>query len=188
MSSAAIVLAAGEGRRFGSQKMLADLDGEPLLNRTLQSVLDGGVDRIVVVRSLSSDLERVTLLADPRVTVVVNPDPDRGMFSSILAGLSAAERVDAILILPGDMPFVRAETISAVSIECARTDRIVSPRFNGERGHPIALPGRLRRMLLAAPAGTTLSDVLKPFADERTMLDVTDAGVVRDVDVPEDLR
>ena len=75
---------------------------------------------------------RVT--TDPRVIVVVNPDPSRGMFSSIQTGVSAAEG-DPILVLPGDMPFVRSETVAAL-VAAARLGEIVSPRYGSKHGHP----------------------------------------------------
>jgi molybdenum cofactor cytidylyltransferase len=113
MLSIAIVPAAGRSDRFGSPKLTADLRGEPLLERTIRSLLEGHAARVVVVASAAGVFERVPLVHDPRVSVVVNPDPDRGMLSSIQAGLEAADG-DPILILPGDMPFVRPATVAAV--------------------------------------------------------------------------
>jgi molybdenum cofactor cytidylyltransferase len=124
------------------------------------------------------------LLADPRVRVVTNPDPARGMLSSIQAGVAAADG-DPILILPGDMPFVSAATVAAVIAACLRTGRIVSPRHDGRRGHPLALPGGCRGDILSAGLDQTLSDVLG--GRDRFVLDVADPGILRDVDVPGDL-
>lgn len=186
MSSLAIVPAAGKGDRFGGGKLLADVGGVPLLDRTLRCLLDGGVDQIVVVLPPAGRFERVRLLTDPHVLVTVNQDPSRGMFSSIQAGLSAGEG-DPILILPGDMPFVSTGTVVAVLAAQARTGGLVVPRHDGRRGHPIALPAGVREAILAADAADNLSRVLKTMALERLELDVPDAGVVRDVDTVGDL-
>lgn len=186
MPSIAIVPAAGRGDRFGGGKLLADVGGMPLLDRTLQCLLDAGVEPVVVVLPPAGRFDTVRHLTDPAVLVAVNPDPARGMFSSIQVGAGAGEG-DPILILPGDMPFVSSGTVVAVLAAYARTHRLVIPRHGGHRGHPIALPGRLREAILAAEATDNLSRLLKAVAGDRLELDVDDAGVVRDVDVVGDL-
>jgi molybdenum cofactor cytidylyltransferase len=117
----------------------------------------------------------------------MNPDPARGMFSSVQAGCVAAEGADPLLILPGDMPFVRPDTVAAVLAAYARSGRIVSPRFAGKRGHPIALPPALRNEILTADPGTSLEVLLKTHESTRVSVDVDDDGLLRDVDRPADL-
>jgi CTP:molybdopterin cytidylyltransferase MocA len=186
MASIAVVPAAGKGERFGTPlKLLVEVDGEVLLDRTLRCLIDGGVAHIVVVTAPAVTLAAATLLADARVRVVVNPDPSRGMFSSIQAGIRAAEG-DPILILPGDMPFVRASTVAAL-LAASPLDAIVRPTYDSHHGHPIALPGRLRRDILNADPTSTLAAVLRRHADDAVDLQVDDAGVLRDVDTRQDL-
>jgi molybdenum cofactor cytidylyltransferase len=186
MSSVAIVPAAGKSERFGGAKLLADVRGEPLLNHTIRSLIDGGVRRVVVVVPPGPAL-KVPLMADPRVVSAVNPDPARGMFSSIQAGASAGV-ADLLLVLPGDMPFVRPATVTALLEAAQETGLAISPRHQGRRGHPIALPGRLRAAILAAPADTTLSAVLAADGIARIEMDVDDPGILRDVDTPGDIK
>lgn len=187
MPSLAIVPAAGRAERFGGGKLTADLDGEPLLNRTLRSLLEGGLDRVVVVLAPGAAMTGVALLNDPRVRAVVNPDPSRGMFSSIQCGV-AAEDGDPMLVLPGDMPFVNSETIAAVLAAAQEARTIVSPRLAGRHGHPVALPSRLKQLILDADvATTTLSLLIAAHGAGRVELDVSDKGVRRDVDVRGDL-
>lgn len=185
MASVAIVPAAGKGERFGGAKLLADVRGEPLLNHTIRSLLDGGVSRVVVVVPPVSAM-MVPLFADARVMTTVNADPARGMFSSIQAGASGAVG-DLLLILPGDMPFVRPATIVALLEAAQETGLAVSPRHQGRRGHPLALPGRLRAAILAAKADTTLSAVLAADGIARIDIDVDDPGTLKDVDKPADI-
>ena len=109
MPSLAIVPAAGRAERFGRQKLLEDLGGELLLNRTIRCLLDGGVTRVAVVVPPQGGLDAVPIFADPRVELVLNPDPSRGMFSSIQAAFAAIPEGDPVLVLPGDMvPALRA--------------------------------------------------------------------------------
>jgi len=185
-NAVAIVPAAGKGERFGGAKLLADVGGMTMLDRTLECLLEAGVDQVVVVLPPAARFETVKRLSDPHVLVVVNPDPSRGMFSSIQVGIEAAHG-NPMLILPGDMPFVSAGTVVSVVSEYGRVGGIVVPRHDGHRGHPIALPDHMKPRVLEAPAAGNLSAVLKASGVGRTEIDVPDAGILRDVDVRGDL-
>ena len=185
----AVVTAAGSAERFGGKKLLAPVAGEPLLDHTIRSLLEGGVSEVIVVVGTDArgELERdVNAMNDPRVRPVENPDPSRGMFSSIQAGVATANG-DALVVLPGDMPFVRPETVRAVLAKFRERPAIVSPRYNGKRGHPVVMPLSLRDEIAATAPTANLHEVIKRHQDERVDLEVDDPGVVRDVDVPADL-
>ena len=185
----AVVTAAGSAERFGGKKLLAPIDGEPLLDHTIRSLLEGGVSEVIVVvtaearRELARD---VNAMNDPRVRPVENPDPSRGMFSSIQVGAATATG-DALVVLPGDMPYVKAETVRAVLAKFRERAAIVSPRYRGKRGHPVVMPLSLRNEIAATAPTANLHEVIKRHQDERVDLEVEDAGVVRDVDTPADL-
>jgi molybdenum cofactor cytidylyltransferase len=187
--SIAVVTAAGSAERFGGRKLLALVNGEPLLDRTIRSLLEGGVSEVIVVVGTDgrAELERdVNAMNDARVRPVENPDPSRGMFSSIQEGLVTASG-DLLLVLPGDMPFVRPETVRAVIAKYRERQAIVSPRYRGKRGHPVAMPLAFRDEIRATPATANLHEVIKKHAEMRVDLDVDDPGIVRDVDTPADL-
>jgi CTP:molybdopterin cytidylyltransferase MocA len=188
VASVAIVPAAGAAERFGGAKLLANVGSDVLLERTIRSLLDGGVERVVVVLGPdASDIRKGVPALDARgVRVATNRKPERGMLSSIQAGLREASG-DPILVLPGDMPYVEAATVSTLLREQATRGGILSPRFDGKRGHPVVIPGSLRDEILGAADGATLHDVLRAHASDRTDLDVYDRGVIRDVDEPKDL-
>ena len=181
-----MVPAAGSSTRFGTMKLLADVGGAPLLERTLASLLDAGVARVVVVTRTGDAFEAVPSMADPRVAAVVNPDPARGMFSSIQAGLTVAGG-DVVLVLPADMPFVAPDTVAAVVARATATGSVVVPVHQARRGHPIAIPRALCDALLGLAPTTTLKDALAAAGASTVLLDVPDPGVLRDVDVPGDL-
>ena len=186
----AVVTAAGSAERFGGKKLLAPVDGEPLLDNTIRSLLEGGVTEVIVVVGTDArrELERdVNAMNDSRVRPVENPDPSRGMFSSIQVGVATANG-DALVVLPGDMPYVRPETVRAVIAKYRERPAIVSPRYKGKRGHPVVMPLSLRDEIAATAPTANLHEVIKHHQDERVDLDVDDAGVVRDVDTPADLE
>ena len=182
----AVVPAAGSSTRFGTMKLLADVGGAPLLERTLTSLLDAGVARVVVVTRAGDAFEAVPSMADPRVTAVVNPDPARGMFSSIQAGLAVAGG-DVVLVLPADMPFVTARTVGGG--DRARRGHGVG-RGARARG-PARTPDRHPETVVRHAAGARADDDAQGRAVGVRSVDGparrADPGVLRDVDVPADL-
>jgi molybdenum cofactor cytidylyltransferase len=186
----AVVTAAGSAERFGGKKLLAPVQGEPLLDHTIRSLLEGGVTEVIVV--VSADARRelardVGAMNDARVRVLENADPTRGMFSSIQIGAASAVG-DALLVLPGDMPYVRSETVRALIAKYQERPAIVSPRYKGKRGHPVVLPLALRDDIAETAPTANLHEVIKRHQDERVDLEVDDPGVNRDVDTPADLE
>lgn len=178
-----IVPAAGAAERFGGDKLLADVDGMPLIERTVRALRDGGVEEIVVV--VGPDDHAIAALGLP-ARIAENPDPSRGMLSSLQAGLAAGEG-DPLVIVPGDMPYVAPATVRALLREYARRRAIVSPRYRGKRGHPVLLPASLRGEILAEDPRATLHDVIARHVHSRVDVDVDDPGTVRDVDTRADL-
>ena len=189
LRSVAVVTAAGSAERFGGRKLLTPVDGEPLLDHTIRSLLDGGVSKVIVVvgKDDRAELERdVNAMNDARVWPVENPAPERGMFSSIQEGVQEVSG-DVLLVLPGDMPYVEPETVRLVLDTWQLQRGIVSPRYRGKRGHPVAMPLAFRDEIRATPVGANLHEVIKKHLEMRVDLDVDDPGVLRDVDVPADL-
>src|SRR4051812_20601196 len=108
----AIVLAAGEGTRFGQCKQLALLDGKPLLERTLDNLRASRITDVVVV--LGAHAAQISsAIAFPRERVVVNAEYGQGISTSIRAGLSMVDGEAAMIVL-GDQPFVRSDTLDAL--------------------------------------------------------------------------
>lgn len=184
----AVVPAAGAARRFGSVKLLAPVDGEPLLQHTLRALLEGGVAGVVLVVAPGHGLHTVPLLHDPRVHIVVNPDPERGMFSSILTGLSAVDPAHPVLVLPADMPFVRASTVKEAILAHDQNGDSVVVVFEGKRGHPLIVAAEEWRPLIEQSPQANLKAALLDLRIVLREVSVDDVGVLRDVDVREDLR
>jgi molybdenum cofactor cytidylyltransferase len=141
---AAVVLAAGASSRMGSPKALLPWAGTTLLGYAVRELVTAGAATIVVV--LGADAERV-LAALPdgvAVTPVVNPDYASGRSSSIRAGAAAVPRDSGALIVQSvDQP-CPAEIIQRLyqAVETAGADLAI-PAFDGRRGHPLGLAGRL---------------------------------------------
>ncbi len=183
-----VVLAAGRGARFAEAdttappKMLAPVDGAPMVRRTVESLLGGGVEHCVVVVSSQGSAGVEQAVDGLPVRLVVNPDPSQGMFSSIQCGVAATRATDVCVLLPGDMPFVEPATIAAVIAAAGDGAHTVTPSLDGHRGHPVVCSTALRALIVAAAADFRLDHLM----DQVTvlMIEVNDLGVRRDVDRP----
>ena len=132
---AAIVLAAGAGSRFGGGKLLATVDGRPLLQHTLDRLAEAGIDDVIVV--LVADAAAVEAAIEWRTERrVVNPEPERGLASSLAIGRAAVgEGTDAVLIALGDQPTVRTDVIRSLLDAPADPMRpVVVPAYAEDRG------------------------------------------------------
>jgi molybdenum cofactor cytidylyltransferase len=186
----AVVLAAGEASRFGSVKLLAALDGRPLLQHVLDAVADAGIEQVVVVlgRARGEIEPAIAWRAELRVA---NPNPELGLSSSLQVGMAAVARADppadAVLILLGDQPRVRPGVISALLAAPASDRPIVLPVYAGGGG---ANPVLLRREAWPIVTQVTGDRGLGPLIASRTHLvqGVSVPGDNPDVDEPADLE
>jgi len=185
----AIVLAAGFGTRMGRVKPLVPVDGRPALCVVLERLQGASIDRpIVVLGHAAEEIKAAIDLTDARI--VTNPDPARGLASSLCLGLAAVD-VDAIgaLVLHADMPSVAVATIAAVAAAAEEGASIAAPTYRGSRGFPVFFRqshfAELRRTL-AGDIGA--KDYLRLRTKELRLVEVDDPGCLVDVDRPEDLR
>ena len=137
----AIVLAAGAGSRFGGGKLLATLEGRPILQHVLDTLAAADVTDVIVV--LGADAEAVDAAISWRdERRVVNPAPERGLSSSVQVGIAAVDpAAPAALIVLGDQPRLAADTIQALLGAATDATRpIVVPRYEDDRGrNPVVL-------------------------------------------------
>ncbi|MBI2780712.1 MAG: NTP transferase domain-containing protein [Chloroflexi bacterium] len=176
----AIVLAAGAGSRFGGRKLEARIAGKPVLQHVLDALASAGLDDPIVVLAPDSGLE--PLITWRGAERVVNPDPSRGMSSSLQLGwataLAADAPPDAVLIVLGDQPRLGPEVVGALIGTPPDPDRpIVAPWFRSGARNPVRIE--------TGPAATTF---IQAATGDRGLGPLLDANpdVVRWIDVPGD--
>jgi molybdenum cofactor cytidylyltransferase len=186
----AVVLAAGAARRFGSDKLLADLDGRPVLQHVLDTIAESGIGEVVVVLGAAADSQRSRIAWGAERTVV-NPDPSRGLASSLLIGLSAlagSRDIDAALVCLGDQPRLRGHVVALLLDAIGETGRpIVVPRYeHGGGGNPVLLARDAWGLADRAEGDEGLRRVIQERPADVAYVDVP--GSNPDVDTPGDLR
>jgi len=186
-----VLLAAGRGERFGGGKLVAPLPAGPNAGVAVGVAaccnLRAAVDEVVaVVRP--GDPALVAAFAREGARVVVAARADDGMGASLAAGVAAAGDADGYLVALADMPWVAPATIRLVVEALRGGASIAAPRCRGERGHPVGFGAAHRAGLVALSGDQGARSILEANASFVTFVDVDDAGVVADVDVPADLR
>jgi molybdenum cofactor cytidylyltransferase len=188
-SATGILLAAGLGTRFDPSglhnKLLAPLpDGTPIVFQSARRLLAVATEVVAVVRPGAEKLADV--LNEAGCIVIFSADAQRGMGATLAAAVRATSEADGWLVALGDMPWIEPATIEAIARPLDAGEALVAPFYRGKRGHPVGF-GIAHRDALAALDGDAgargILAIETPFA-----VDVDDANVLRDVDLPSDLQ
>lgn len=193
MRIAGILLAAGSATRFRGDKPLA-----PLGPGTSGIASAGAVGVVAAMHLCAALPDAVAVVArndaplaqrlrDAGLRIVECAGARSGIGASIGCGVTATAYADGWVIALADMPWIAPATIGAVAIAIAEGAAIAAPVYRGERGHPVGF-GRLHFASLSALAGDTgARSIIERHRETVTLIDVGDAGILRDVDVPADL-
>jgi molybdenum cofactor cytidylyltransferase len=186
---AGLLLASGASRRFGSNKLLADLAGRPVVRWSAEA-LARAIDSLVVVVPRDSVALRAAL-DGLSARFVENTSAHEGMASSIRAGVAALPReVEAVVITLGDQPTLEPQVVRRVvsAWHAARAaTRAVTTAYADGRGHPTLFAAELFPSLLALDGDRGARDLLDSLGDAVASVDVAGARP-EDVDTPATLE
>jgi molybdenum cofactor cytidylyltransferase len=188
MPVAGILLAAGTASRMGRNKLLLELDGEPLLRRAARRALEAGLEPLLVVLGHQAELAG-RALSGLACTPVVNAAHRQGLNTSLSAGvLAAPATAEAAVVLLADMPFVEAAMIRAVVDRWRQTG---APTVASRFGAVVAPPTLYARSLFPHLTGTTGEgrgrEVVRAQGERARFVDWPPEAVA-DLDVTEDVE
>ncbi|MFA9518606.1 NTP transferase domain-containing protein [Halopenitus sp. H-Gu1] len=188
---AGVLLAAGTSSRFGKRnKLLATLNGEPLVRHAARTLSEATVDPRVAI--IGANGERVAAALDGLgFAVVENPHYDQGQATSVQAGVRAVREIDAdvagAVFALGDMPLVAPASVDAlVSAYRAGEASALAAAYDGERGNPVLFDEQ-HFDALADTDGDVGGRQLLLAEDDSVLVETGDPGVRRDVDTQADL-
>lgn len=185
MTVAGLLLAAGQGRRFGRPKAEVELAGQRLVDLGVETLAAGGCQPVVVVAGAVE-------LAVTGATVLTNPDWASGLGSSLRVGLTAlidrdGPRAEAVVVLLVDTPWVSAEAVRRMAAAAGHSPAAIAT-YAGRRGHPVLLSSAVwTDVALLAVGDVGAKAWLQAHPAEVLEVDCTGLGDPRDVDRPEDL-
>lgn len=188
-SIAAIVLAAGQGARFGGGKLLADLDGAPLLHRAMAAAQAAAPGAVTVVTG--ADADAVAACArqfDADIRLVHAADHAEGMAASLRVGISSlGPEVEAAFVFLGDMPRVPHAVLAPLAAAVTAGAPAAAPWFDGRRGNPVVLGRGLFPAVAALTGDVGARPILQALGETVARVEALDDGVLFDVDVRGDL-
>ena len=183
---AGILLAAGNGRRFGGHKLLEPLrDGTPVAVAAARNLRAGTDWTLAVVRPGDRRLEQ--LLRAAGLDIEYCADAEGGMGASLARGVTATAEADGWLIALADMPFIQPQTIRAVARMIRRGSAIAAPMCRGRRGHPVGFSRGFGHALASLWGDAGARHLLRRRAALLDLLPTDDIGIHIDIDTPQDL-
>lgn len=177
MKFRAVVLAAGESKRMGAQKLLMPYRGRTMIEHALAAAASW--EPIVVAGAQIA----AHLRDRPDLEIVRNADPQRGMTHSLSLANTAADADAALIVLLGDKPLVTPQLISRICEGLGDADVAfpVHPKTH-EPGHPVVFAPRARTMIAALPDGDSLRSLRDDPALRRREIETEDRGAYVDID------
>jgi molybdenum cofactor cytidylyltransferase len=182
----ALVLAAGSSRRFLSDKRIAKLaGGRSVLEQTIECCVEAGLE-VLLVLGPGDDLlsEYFNLLG---IKTLINPDASIGIGSSLAAGASALSDTAALLVVLGDMPYVKPATLRVLADKLLAGAGIVRPLYRQRPGNPVGFSSHYYPCLTALSGDRGGRNILLENPADVFDIDVEDDGVIRDIDYRTDL-
>jgi len=187
-----VLLAAGAGKRFGGGKLLEMIDAEPMIARALRlyAALPFAA-RVCVTRAEAGEIKQLAF--NSGFPVVINPDPERGVGTSVAiateAILAKEPALDGILYAVADQPYLTPESVKRL-LEAfgAHPNDIVSLSFGKRRGNPAVFPADLYPELCALKEDIGGGAVIKRHPQRLRLVEVSSARELDDIDTKEIMK
>ena len=178
-----VIMASGLGKRFGSNKLMADFQGKPMIQRALEAT--AGLFSQCVVVTRHEDV--AALCREQNVDVVLHDLPYRS--DTVRLGLEALGDLDACMFLPGDQPLLRRETVANLLQNWQQhPDCIIRPIHEDTEGSPVLFPSWAFPELKNLPEGRGGGVVIKNHPQEIFRVSVSNPFELADADTPETLE
>ncbi len=182
----AVILAAGFSTRFGDNKLLAKLNGKPVIKCVSDTVQKCPFDKVLLVYHSP---EVAKAVEGSSIKTVFNPLSAQGQSTSVKAGVMAAAATDAYMFFPGDQPFIDESTV--ISLQKAYYEGrglIIAPTYNGKRGSPVIFDEYFKTALLSITGDTGGKTVIEANQEKLYEVPMENTAAGLDIDTREDYK
>ena len=184
MKLGGVLMASGQGRRFGANKLLALVEGVPLYRRAMTALAGAGLDRLAVCSPYPEVLEAGAALG---FLPLPNPGAEEGISASIRLGLSAMEGMDGVLFSVCDQPFLTTASIIKLLNHFQQSkNAICALAWQGQRGNPVVFPADLFGELAALTGDTGGGAVIRRHPERLALVEAGSPRELADLDRRED--
>jgi molybdenum cofactor cytidylyltransferase len=185
----AILLAAGQSKRMGELKQLMPFGQSTIVEQAVDNLLGSAVDEVIVVVGYKAE-DVIKAIAAKSIKLVINPDYEQGMSTSIIAGLKLVRgKVQGVMLAMGDQPLVDSQTINRLIEEFYNHDKgIAVPTYQGRRGHPIIFAIKYKKQLLKLRGDVGGRQIIKDHPDDVLEVAVDSESIVADFDTTDDYQ
>ena len=159
-----IILAAGDSKRMGTPKGILDYYGKPFLSCQIECLLEIGFSEIFIILGKDKDLYQEKIPELKKFKVIINPNPERGQFSSLICGLQEVSdsHKSGVFILPLDVPCPNKEVWKQLAFNLNSFEvSVLIPQFQGKKGHPVLLSEEFKNYLLSCDKDTRLDHEIR---------------------------
>ncbi len=181
----AIILAAAKSLRSGTQKLLSPFANQTVIGHLADQAIKSPIRQVLVVTTEQSE-QIAAALKGKRLSIVINPDFEGDMLSSIRCGLRGLPGCEAIMILMGDQPGIGSGLIGEI-IRIFETTHasIIVPTYRGRRGHPILFSSQYCDEVQKKFDGVGLRGLLSAHPEQVHEMKVEDEAVIAGLDAPQ---
>jgi molybdenum cofactor cytidylyltransferase len=182
----AIIMASGNGKRMGANKLLLKYQGKALVEHIIDKVITCDFYSTVLV----SQYEQVLSLGSERAMKLVhNHNPEKGQSESIKLGILNSPKADGYMFFTGDQPLMDVETIKLLMDSFNESSNlIIVPRYSEKRGNPVIFPKKFIAELLEIQGDSGGRSIINKHLEEVKFLEVKNEYLLNDIDTEEQYK
>ncbi len=186
----AVILAAGESSRFGTPKLLFEVNNKTFLEHILTNSNVPEINEVILVLGYNSE-KIIPELNTTNIKIVINHNYKDGQLSSFKTGIRKLNPDNkGILMILVDHPFVTKNTYKTIIQEFVRSSysKIIIPAYNNRKGHPVIFPVSLKEDILSAPDNQGARYVIRNNSNSVKIVNVNDKFIHADLDYKADVK
>lgn len=181
-----VLMAAGNAKRFGNNKLDKEINGKSLIDRALLCISEQTFDKVVVVSQYTQVMQKAERHG---FTYIKNEHPDFGISHTIKLGINALSNCDAIMFMVSDQPLLKKESVKAmIEFYKENSDFIVGMSYNGVRGNPCIFSKEFYEELKNLQEDHGGNTVIRQHEDRLKLFEATHPDELSDIDTKEDLK